>query len=81
MRANELATPPKECRRKTLSLTIPTIAAPCAGRTVSSVVAIWACLGGEGPGRKGSRQFQRGFEAAGYSLSHKAGIRRRGLEA
>ena len=45
-----------------LSLRISTIAAPCAGRTVSSVVAIRAYLGGEDPERERSRELQRGFQ-------------------
>jgi hypothetical protein len=56
-----------------------TIAAPCAGRTVASVIAIRACLRGEDPERKRSRQLQRGFEAAARTLSRDPGVRRRGL--
>src|SRR5690242_7983925 len=41
-----------------------TLAAACAGRTVSGVIAIRACLRGEDPERKRSRQLQRSFEAA-----------------
>lgn len=43
-------------------LTIATIAAPCAGRAVSGVVAIRACLRGWSPEEKRSRQMQRGFQ-------------------
>jgi hypothetical protein len=60
-------------------MTASTIAAACAWRTVSGVVAIRACLGSEGPGRKGLRQLRRGFKAAAYSFADKPGVRRRGL--
>jgi hypothetical protein len=61
------------------SLTTSTIAAACARGTVSAVIAIRAYLGGEDPGRKSSRQLQRGFKAATCSLSHEPDFRRRGL--
>ena len=56
-----------------------TIAAPCAGRTISGVIAIRACLRGEDPERKRSRQLQRGFETAAGTLSRDPCVRRRGL--
>ena len=61
------------------SLSTSTIAAPCAGRTVPGVIAIRAYLGSDGPGRKRSRQLQRGFEAAAGTLARDPGVRRRGL--
>jgi hypothetical protein len=60
------------------SLTIPTVAAPCAWRTIAGVIAVRAYLGGE-DGRKRSRQLQRGFEAAAWTLSREPGVRRRRL--
>jgi hypothetical protein len=57
-----------------------TIAAPCVWRTVTGVVAIRAYSGGEDPGRKRSRQFQRGFEAAADSFSRWGTLRRCGLK-
>jgi hypothetical protein len=56
-----------------------TIAAPCAGRTISGVIAIRACLRGEDPERKRSRQLQRGFEGAPDAPSREPGVRRPGL--
>jgi len=61
------------------SLSTSTIAAPCAGRTVPGVIAIRAYLGSDGPGRKRSRQLQRGFETAAGTLSRDPCVRRRGL--
>jgi len=61
------------------SFTIPTIAAACAWRAVSGVIAIRAYLGGDDPERKGSRQLQRGFKGAPGTLSRVPSIRRRGL--
>ena len=61
------------------SLSTSTIAAPCAWRTVSAVIAIQAYLGGEDPGRKSSRQFQRGFESPPSTPSREPGVRRLGL--
>src|SRR5262249_8432495 len=55
-----------------------TIAAPCAGRTVSAVIAIRAYALGEDPGGKGSRQVQRGFKAAANRFSQGHGVRGRG---
>jgi len=60
-------------------LSTSTIAAACARRTISGVIAIRACLRGEDPERKRSRQLQRGFEAAAGTLSHDPAVRRRGL--
>jgi len=50
------------------SLSPSTIAAPCAGRAVPGVVAIWADPRGKEPRREGSRQFQRSFEFAACTL-------------
>jgi hypothetical protein len=62
------------------SVSNPTIAARCARRTVSGVLAIRTYLRGEDAGRKRSRQLQRGFEAAAGTLSGSPGVRMRGLE-
>ena len=56
-----------------------TIAAPCAGRAVSGVVAIRAYLRGEDPERKSSREFHRSFEAGAGVFSHRPALRSRGL--
>ena len=61
------------------ALTPSAIAAACVGRTVSAVVAVWACLRGQYPERERARQVQRGFEAAARTLSRELGVRRRGL--
>jgi len=68
-----LTTPPLS------SLRTSTVAAPCAGRAISAVIAIRACLRGEDPERKRSRQLQRGFEAAARAFSGSPGVRMRGL--
>jgi len=61
------------------SLSPSTIAAPCVGRAVASVIAIRAYPGGKDPERKRPCQFQRGFKAAASSLRYVPGVRRREL--
>jgi hypothetical protein len=61
------------------SLPSSTIAAACAWRTVSAVVAMRAYLGGEDPGRKSSCQFRCGSKGATRTLPHEPGVRRCGL--
>ena len=65
--------------RQLSSLSTSTIAAPCAGRTVSAVAAIRAYLRGEHPDGKRLRQFQRSFEAVACRPPHEPGAQRRGL--